>query len=158
MKSLVTNNPLHKHRRPKSHAGKTMADIKASSHVPPAKSAPKEYVFVEVAKTGRVTNKKQLHTVRKHIMKDIGKSRRKHNRYHKEPQQKAKSNNPQALERASPDSSSTDSSDRSIPRAWSLGSGRTDPFACYPIPADKDLLFLIDHGTPKSHALHLERY
>ncbi|KAH7305651.1 hypothetical protein BKA65DRAFT_200701 [Rhexocercosporidium sp. MPI-PUGE-AT-0058] len=122
-----------------------MTNISSQNHVSSVKNAPKEYVFVEVAKTGRVTNKKQLHNVRKHIMKDIGKSRRKNHRGSDKPQQKANIRSPPAMETTSPYSSLTDISDRSIPRAWSLGSGRTDPFACYPIPVDQDLLFLIDH-------------
>jgi hypothetical protein len=39
--------------------------------------AAKEFAFVEVDINGRVTDKNHLHTIRKHIMKDIGKARRK---------------------------------------------------------------------------------
>lgn len=35
------------------------------------------FAFVKVNVNGRVTNKKHLHTIRKHIMKDIGQARRK---------------------------------------------------------------------------------
>ena len=117
------------------------------SHVPSPKSAPKEFCFVEVAETGRVTDKKHLHNVRKHIMKDIGKSRRKKSVPPKEPCQKVRKQNSHTVDRPSSDISSNCSSEYSIFGPWSLGSGRTDPFACYPITVDRDLLFLIDHGT-----------
>lgn len=121
------------------------------SHVPSPKSAPKEFCFVEVTKTGRVTDKKHLHNVRKHIMKDIGKSRRKKIVPSEESCQKVRKQNRHTVDRPSSDLSSNRSSHCSVFGAWSLGSGRTDPFACYPIPVDQDLLFLIDHGTQEPH-------
>lgn len=133
-------------------------------HVPAAKSAQKEYIFVEVAKTGRVINKKHLHNVRKHIMKDIGLSRRKNNKFTeevppKEPQKVARkevTRIERAVEASSPDYSSPSRSDILTLGDWSLGSGRMDPFACYPIAVDHALLFLVDHGTPPSPHFHPE--
>ncbi|KAL2075176.1 hypothetical protein VTL71DRAFT_118 [Oculimacula yallundae] len=104
----------------------------------------KEFVFVEVAKTGRVTNKKHLHDVRKHIMKDIGISRRKGNLCCQDPQQKPKGKKRRVLSTSCSDLSYTQNAGVLL-GDWSLGSGRMDPFACYPVDMDQELLFLIDH-------------
>ncbi|PMD46176.1 hypothetical protein L207DRAFT_206820 [Hyaloscypha variabilis F] len=100
----------------------------------------KEFAFVEVDISGRVTDKSHLHTIRKHIMKDIGKARRKAIPSSAEPKSKArnlrygKSYKSRGCESIIPS-----------PRAGPLGSGRMDPFQSYPVPVDMELLFLIDH-------------
>lgn len=117
-----------------------------TGHRPKPKNVPKEFVFVEVAKTGRVTDKKHLHNVRKHIMKDIGMSRRK-----KVPTAEAAEEQSQTTTKPAVESDirvplPEREKGGAIPRAWTFGSGRTDPFACYPVAVDTDMLFLIDHG------------
>jgi hypothetical protein len=89
------------------------------------------FAFVEVDVSGRVTDKKHLHTIRKHIMKDIGKARRKRPASQPETKSKVKS--------------SRGNSVIPNPQAGLLGSGRMDPFVCYPVPVDMEMLFLIDH-------------
>jgi len=130
-----------------------MTEDGCHSHVSSLKSAPKQFCFVEVAKTGRVTDKKHLQNVRKHIMKDIGKSRRKKVVPPEAPCQKATTKSNANITKPSRDFSLSHNSNLSMIDAWYLGSGRTDPFACYPIPVDQDLLFLIDHGTREPHLL-----
>lgn len=99
------------------------------------------FAFVEVDANGRVTDKKHLHTIRKHIMKDIGKARRKRPASQHETKSKGKSFRDQYFHR-------TQAEDDSVmpnPEAGLLGSGRMDPFMCYPVPMDMEMLFLIDH-------------
>ncbi|KAK0130014.1 hypothetical protein ONS96_000552 [Cadophora gregata f. sp. sojae] len=78
-------------------------------------------------------------------MKDIGISRRKKITPLEESGQKAKIKSKRIVETPFPDASSSHSSKFSVAIAWSLGSGRMDPFACYPTPLDQELLFLDDH-------------
>lgn len=112
----------------------------------PTKKGPKEFVFVEVAKTGRVTNKKHLHEVRKHIMKDIGRSRRKPVAPSKETETQPSVPLKCNKSNQAPPNPTKCGRQHSLMRSYSLGCGRTDPFASYPIEMDSDLLFLVDHG------------
>lgn len=100
------------------------------------------FVFVEVGVNGRVTDKTHLHTIRKHIMKDIGKARRRPMPVastHKE-RNKAESFNNGYFHKTQRENNPTP-----IPQAGLLGSGRMDPFTWYPVPVNMEILFLIDH-------------
>lgn len=104
---------------------------------------PKEFAFIEVAENGRVTDKKHLHTIQRHIMKDIGKARRKKVLGSKAAGEQIPSISQRTVDdvvMAEPRRDKT----YSIRRSWSLGSGRLDPFACYPVQVDDDMLFLLD--------------
>jgi hypothetical protein len=104
--------------------------------------AAKEFAFVEVDVNGRVTDKNHLHTIRKHIMKDIGKARRKS----VFSASKCVAKGDVTTIRDMRDRKNQE--DHSVvvaPQSGLLGSGRMDPFQCYPVPVDMEMLFLIDH-------------
>ncbi|KAE9370334.1 hypothetical protein N431DRAFT_426713 [Stipitochalara longipes BDJ] len=102
----------------------------------------KEFAFVEVDINGRVTDKSHLHTIRKHIMKDIGKARRKAIPSSSEPTRRSKDRNSRGSQGHK---SRRCGSIVPSPRAGPFGSGRMDPFQSYPVPVDMEILFLIDH-------------
>jgi hypothetical protein len=100
--------------------------------------AANRFAFVEVNTNGRVTDKNHLHTIRKHIMKDIGKARRKKVPWPASSEHEAKSK-VKDLHRYQAE----DNPVVPVPHAGFLGSGRLDPFLCYPVPVDMEILFLI---------------
>jgi hypothetical protein len=104
--------------------------------------ATKEFAFVEVDATGRVTDKDYLHTIRKHIMKDIGRARRKPIPFASERTSKSTTS---SLRSKQIYTTREDDSIMPSPQAGLLGSGRMDPFQCYPVPVNMEMLFLIDH-------------
>jgi hypothetical protein len=103
----------------------------------------REFAFVEVDVNGRVTDKNHLHTIRKHIMKDIGKARRKTTISTSEHQ--AKDIRRTFSDGPVHETREEDASMLVAPQPDFLGSGRLDPFQYYPAPVDMDMLFLIDH-------------
>jgi hypothetical protein len=105
--------------------------------------AAKEFAFVEVDINGRVTDKNHLHTIRKHIMKDIGKARRKP--IFSTSQYIAKSNVTTLRDIRVNKTQEENDFIVPAPEAGFLGSGRMNPFQCYPVPVDMEILFLIDH-------------
>ncbi len=130
-----------------------------SRSIPKPKNSNKQFVFIEVAKTGRVTNKKDLHRVRNHIMKDIGMARRKQVPSTEVGNPERGANVKTTLESQIEDSLTEEVQ---VPLLnlgdWSLGSGRMDPFASYPVPVNSDMLFLVDHGKLKAYSCQLLRH
>jgi hypothetical protein len=119
------------------------SSLTSSNYLPKATNGGREFAFVEVDVNGRVTDKNHLHTIRKHIMKDIGKARRKTIISTSEHQTKS-------IRRTFNDgpvhkTHGEDDSMLAAPQSGFLGSGRLDPFQCYPVPVDMEMLFLIDH-------------
>ncbi|KAH8800425.1 hypothetical protein F5884DRAFT_550814 [Xylogone sp. PMI_703] len=111
-----------------------------------SKGAVKEFAFVEVAKTGRVTDKNHLRIIRKHVMKDIGKARRK-----KTTAPEGSKADPLAIialssgEKGAREFQAGRHLEQPIIPTGLVGSGRMDPFSPYPVPLDMETLFLIDH-------------
>ncbi|KAM3072513.1 hypothetical protein ACMFMG_009311 [Clarireedia jacksonii] len=102
-----------------------------------------EFAFVQVGTNGRVTDKKDLRTVRKHIMKDIGISRRI--KKHPASRASAKGNHnalqSERLHQGYLDENLT----VSIHTLGLPGAGRMNPFISYPVALEPDTLFLLDH-------------
>jgi hypothetical protein len=111
------------------------------------------FEFVEVDNNGRVTDKNHLHTIRKHIMKDIGKARRKKGPLPAFSKHEAESRVKGCTNKNFDRTQAEDDPIVPVPHAGFLGSGRLDPFLCYPVPVDMEMLFLIDHvhTWPDSH-------
>ena len=103
------------------------------------------FEFVEVDNNGRVTDKNHLHTIRKHIMKDIGKARRKKGPLPAFSKHEAESRVKGCTNKNFDRTQAEDDPIVPVPHAGFLGSGRLDPFLCYPVPVDMEMLFLIDH-------------
>ena len=105
----------------------------------------KDFAFVEVDSNGRVTDKNHLHTIRKHIMKDIGKARRRPIPSSPKPMCKSKATRAKRVKSSQVYKARGCESFVPLPRTGPLGSGRMNPFQAYPVPVDMELLFLIDH-------------
>lgn len=114
----------------------------------------KGFLFVEVARTGKVPPSRGLRTaMQKHVMRDIGRMRKGKSRPQKPPVEKEE-NLPAYIQAGIKRSSHRRHVDivckrnnRSVIPQSLTGSGRIDPFANYPIEMTQDSLFLIDHGS-----------
>jgi hypothetical protein len=116
-----------------------------------AQSKSASFLFVEVSHTGKVPANREIRTsMQKHVMRDIGRIRKSRNRAKKIPGQTSE---------ALPKNEDDEGDDREQTRMTAttnvfvpynsrglIGTGRTNPFARYPIDINLKTLFLLDHG------------
>lgn len=120
------------------------------SYAAPAGGSSSGFLFVEVAPTGKALADKDLRTsIQKHVMKGVVRVRKTRNCANKIKVDSEKL--PICKKNENPGSEQTQMMiEQSIFNCevsrGVCGSGRTNPFARYPIEINLEILFLLDHG------------
>lgn len=125
---------------------------KAKGVAVPEEKSSANFLFVEVAPSGKSLADKELRTsIQKHVMRDIGRARKTKNCYgHSKLDVRILSTNHKH------DDSKSEQRHFMLSRGIS-GTGRMDPFTNYPIEMTLEILFLLDHGsTPSQMTAWLE--